>query len=80
MEIPGILIRERGELHWSVLRGMLDPFFLLEVDDFKAAPSSDLKMQPGFWEESQESRQAAWSLSPNNQKWRQPSVYLEQLA
>lgn len=56
MEIPGILIRERGELRWSALRGMLDPFFLLEVDDFKAAPSSDLKMQPGFWEQSRESR------------------------
>ena len=56
MEIPGILIRERGELCRSALRGMLDPFFLLEVEDFKAAPSSDRKMQPGFWADSQESR------------------------
>lgn len=58
MEIPGILIRGKGELRWSALRGMLDPFFLLEVDDFKAAPSSD-KVQPGFWEQSRESRDRA---------------------
>ena len=32
------------------------PPLWLEVDDFKAAPSPNPKVKPGFWEESRESR------------------------